>query len=43
MKHLTLLSAPWNDSRPHSRIANQLAGGNQYDVNLKNFSPLTAL
>jgi hypothetical protein len=34
MGHLARLSAPWTDSRPHPRIANQLAGGNQYDVNL---------
>jgi hypothetical protein len=34
MEHLTHLSAPWTDSRPHPRIANQLAGGNEYDVNL---------
>jgi hypothetical protein len=34
MEHLTHLSAPWTDSRPHSRIVNQLAGGNQYYVNL---------
>jgi hypothetical protein len=34
MKHLTRLSAPWTDSRPHLRIVNQLAGGNQYNVNL---------
>jgi hypothetical protein len=34
MEHLTRLSAPWNDSRPHPRIVNQLAGGNQYNVNL---------
>jgi hypothetical protein len=34
MEHLTRISAPWTDSRPHPRIANQLAGGNQYHVNL---------
>jgi hypothetical protein len=34
MEHLTRLSAPWTDSRPHPRIVNQLAGGNQYYVNL---------
>jgi hypothetical protein len=34
MEHLTRLSAPWTDSRPHPRIVDQLAGGNQYDVNL---------
>jgi hypothetical protein len=34
MEHLTRLSAPWTDSRPHPRIANQLAGGNQYNANL---------
>jgi hypothetical protein len=34
MGHLTRLSAPWTDSRPHPRIANQLAGGNQFNVNL---------
>jgi hypothetical protein len=34
MEHLTRLSAPWTDSRPHPRIVNQLAGGNQYNVNL---------
>jgi hypothetical protein len=32
MEHLTHLSAPWTDSRPHPRIANQLAGGNQFNV-----------
>jgi hypothetical protein len=34
MEHLTRLSAPWTDSRPHPRIVNQLSGGNQYNVNL---------
>jgi hypothetical protein len=34
MEHLARLSAPWTDSRSHPRIANQLAGGNQYNVNL---------
>jgi hypothetical protein len=34
MYHLTRLSAPWTNSRPHPRIANQLAGGNQYNVDL---------
>jgi hypothetical protein len=34
MGHLTRLSALWTDSRPHPRIVNQLAGGNQYYVNL---------
>jgi hypothetical protein len=34
MEYLTRLSAPRTDGRPHTRIANQLAGGNQYDVNL---------
>jgi hypothetical protein len=34
MEHLTHLSAPWTDGRPHPRIVNQLAGGNQYNVNL---------
>jgi hypothetical protein len=33
-EHLTRFSAPWTDSRPHPRIANQLAGGNQCNVNL---------
>jgi hypothetical protein len=33
-EHLTHLSAPWADSRPHPRIVNQLAEGNQYYVNL---------
>jgi hypothetical protein len=27
MERLTHLSAPWTDSRPHPRIANQLAEG----------------
>jgi hypothetical protein len=35
MELLTRLSAPWTSSRPHPRIANQLAGGNQYNVNLR--------
>jgi hypothetical protein len=35
MGHLARLSAPWTDSRPHPRIANQLAVGNQYLVNLR--------
>jgi hypothetical protein len=26
MEHLTRLSAPWTDSRPHPRSVNQLAG-----------------
>jgi hypothetical protein len=34
MEHLTRLLAPWTDSRPHPRIVNQLAAGNQYYVNL---------
>jgi hypothetical protein len=34
MEHLTRLSAPWTDRRPHPRIAYQLAGGNQYYINL---------
>jgi hypothetical protein len=34
MGHFTHLSARWTDSRPHPRIVNQLAGGNQYNVNL---------
>jgi hypothetical protein len=34
MEHLTRLSAPWSDSRPHPRIANQLVGGNKYFANL---------
>jgi hypothetical protein len=33
-EHLARLSAPWTDSRPHPRIVNQLAGGNQYYVHL---------
>jgi hypothetical protein len=33
MEHLTRLSAPWTDSRPHPRIVNQLAVGSQYNVN----------
>jgi hypothetical protein len=33
-EHLTRLSAPWTDSHPHPRIANQLAEGNQYNANL---------
>jgi hypothetical protein len=33
-EHLTRLSAPWTESRPHSRIVNQLAEGNQYYANL---------
>jgi hypothetical protein len=32
--HLTSRSTPWTDSRLHPRIASQLAGGNQYHVNL---------
>jgi hypothetical protein len=34
MEHLKRLSAPWTDSRPHSRIVNQSAGRNQYDINV---------
>jgi hypothetical protein len=34
MEHVTRLSAPWTDSRPHPRAVNQLAGSNQYNVNL---------
>jgi hypothetical protein len=34
MEHLTRLSAPWTDSRPHPRIFDQLAEGNQNYVNL---------
>jgi hypothetical protein len=34
MGHLTRLSAPWTYSRPHPRIANKHAEGNQYYVNL---------
>jgi hypothetical protein len=35
MGHLTRLSAPWTDSRPHPRITNQLAGGHRYNANQK--------
>jgi hypothetical protein len=41
MEHLTLLTAPWTDSRPHARIVNELSGGNQYNATLENFSPST--
>jgi hypothetical protein len=34
MGYGTRLSAPWTDSRPHPRIANQLARGNQYHFTL---------
>jgi hypothetical protein len=34
MEHSTRLSVPWPDSRSHPRIVIQLAGGNQYYVNL---------
>jgi hypothetical protein len=34
MEHLTRLSAPRTDSCPHPQIANELAGGNDYNVNL---------
>jgi hypothetical protein len=33
-EHLTRLSAPWTNSRPHPQIANQLAGGNKFNANL---------
>jgi hypothetical protein len=33
-EHLARLSAPQTDSRPHPRIVNQLAGGNQNQFNL---------
>jgi hypothetical protein len=32
--HSARLSAPWTDSRPYLRIADQVAGGNRYNVNL---------
>jgi hypothetical protein len=32
MEHVTRLSAPSTDSRPHQRIANQPAGDNQHNV-----------
>jgi hypothetical protein len=34
VEHVTRLSVPWTDSRPHPRIVNQLAGGNERNVNL---------
>jgi hypothetical protein len=34
LEHLTRLSAPLADSRPHPRIFNRFAGGSKYNVNL---------
>jgi hypothetical protein len=34
MENLVRVSVPWTDSRSHSRIVNQLAGGNRYFVSL---------
>jgi hypothetical protein len=32
--HSIRLSVPWTDSLPHPQIANQIAEGNQFNVNL---------
>jgi hypothetical protein len=42
MEHFEMLIGSLNRIRPHPRIVNKLAGGNQYDVIIENCSPSTA-